>query len=219
MSERGATPPILPASDLHERVREAAFAMLLADGQPVAIERLATVSGIGDARLAPMLDALADSGRIDRDADGRVTGSAGLSLTTGSHRLGLDAGVFHTWCAYDAIGIPAALAADASVETACAVCRRRIVLSATAGRFASDRPERLWLASGGSDLRGDFCDPTILLCSVEHADAWAERQEGRGRAVEVEEAARLGAAGWASCAAMAARLGAASDVTSSQTGP
>ena len=63
--------------------------------------------------------------------------------------------------------------------------------------------ERLWLASGGTDLRADFCDPTVLLCSSGHAAVWAERQGGRGRAVDLAEAAHIGAEGWASCAAAA----------------
>lgn len=75
------------------------------------------------------------------------------------------------------------------------------MLDAHAGRLPANRPERLWLASGGTDLRGDFCDPTVLLCSPEHASVWAERQGGHGRALDLAEAALLGAAGWASCAA------------------
>ena len=193
--------PGLPAADLHERIREAAFALLLTERRPIAAEEIAARTGAPTPALPTVLDQLAAAGWIDRDADGRVTGSAGLSLTTGPHRIAIDGTHFRTWCAYDSIGIAAALGADAAIQTECGVCGRVIALDTEAGRPPSDRPERLWLASGGTDLRGDFCDPTVLLCSPEHAVIWAERQGGRGRAVDLAEAARLGAEGWASCAA------------------
>lgn len=193
--------PELPAADLHERIREIAFALLLTERRPIAADEIATATGTGDASLPGMLDRLASAGWIDRDEAGCVTGAAGLSLTTGPHRITIDGTGFRTWCAYDSIGIAAALLADAAIETECAVCGRVIALETHAGQPPAGRPERLWLASGGTDLRGDFCDPTVLLCSPEHATVWAERQGGRGQAVDLAEAARLGAEGWASCAA------------------
>ena len=193
--------PDLPAADLHERIREVAFALLLTERRPIAADEIATATGAAQATLSGMLDRLAGAGWIDRDDAGRVTGAAGLSLTTGPHRISIDGTGFRTWCAYDSIGIAAALSADAAIETECAVCGQAIALDTHGGQPPAGRPERLWLASGGSDLRGDFCDPTVLLCSPEHAAVWAERQGGRGRAVDLGEAARLGAEGWASCAA------------------
>ncbi len=83
------------------------------------------------------------------------------------------------------------------------MCGQAIAIDTEAGQPPAGRPERLWLASGGTDLRGDFCDPTVLLCSPEHAAVWADQQGGRGRSVDLAEAARLGAEGWASCGAAA----------------
>lgn len=193
--------PGLPAADLHERIREAAFALLLSERRPIAAEELAAATGTPDGTLPAILDRLAGAGWIDRDEAGRVTGSSGLSLTSGPHRIAIDRTEFRTWCAYDSIGIAAALSADAVIETECAVCGKAIALDSRGGQPPVDRSERLWLASGGTDLRGDFCEPTVLLCSPEHAAVWAERQGARGRSVDLAEAARLGAEGWASCAA------------------
>lgn len=198
--------PGLPAADLHERIREAAFALLLTERRPIDPDEIAASAGSPRAGLPTVLDQLAGAGWIDRDEAGRVTGSAGLSLTTGPHRISIDATEFRTWCAYDSIGIAAALGADAAIRSECAVCGQGIALDTHAGQLPADRPERLWLASGGTDLRGDFCDPTVLLCSPEHAASWAEQQGGRGRAVDLAEAARLGAEGWASCAVAVDRL-------------
>jgi hypothetical protein len=198
--------PDLPAADLHERIRETAFALLLIERRAIEPEEIASASGAPIPGLATMLDQLAAAGWIDRDAGGRVTGSAGLSLTTGQHRIAIDGTEFQTWCAYDSIGIAAALRTDAAIWTECAVCGRAIELATEGGWPPAARPERLWLAEGGADLRGDFCDPTVLLCSPEHAAAWAERQGGHGRAVDLTEAARLGGEGWASCAAALASV-------------
>jgi hypothetical protein len=192
--------PGLPADDLHERIREVAFALLMTERRPIALGEIAAATGTPEATLSRMLDRLAGAGWIDRDEAGRVTGSAGLSLTTGPHRITIEGTAFRTWCAYDSIGIAAALSADAAIETECAVCGKAIALDTHGGQPPGDRSERLWLASGGTVLRGDFCDPTVLLCSPKHAAVWAERQGGRGRAVDLAEAARLGAEGWASCA-------------------
>jgi hypothetical protein len=104
------------------------------------------------------------------------------------------------------VGIAAALAADARIETECAVCDRAIVIRTEAGRPPAGRPERLWLASGGASFRRDFCDLTVLLCSPDDAAVWAERQRGQGRAVDLLEAADVGSAAWASCAAIAAKV-------------
>ena len=206
MPDRSATRPKLASSDLHDRVREAAFALLLADRRPAASSAIAAMTGATDATLQAMLDELAGAGWIDRDDHGRVTGSAGLSLTTGPHRLQIDGTTFRTWCAYDSIGIVAALSADARIETECPVCAIGISVEVRHGQSAPGRPERLWLADGGEDLRRDFCSPTVLLCSTTHAEKWAHLQGGRGRAVELGEAADLGREAWAGCARAATEL-------------
>jgi hypothetical protein len=192
--------PTLVAADLHARIRESAFALLLSSGRPVSPADIGTAAGVPSASITPLLDELARVGWIDRDATGRVTGSGGLSLTDGPHRLSMAGAVFRNWCAYDSLGIAAALAADATIETTCPVCDAVIRVPTVAGKPPAARPERLWLAEGGTDLRADFCAPTVLLCSEEHASAWAERQGGRGRAVDLAEGAQLGREAWAGCA-------------------
>lgn len=201
MTDASNLRPDLPAADLHQRIRELTFALLLTKHRAIAPGEIAAAIGVPSDSLPTMLDQLAQAGWIDRDPEGRITGSAGLSLTTGPHEIAIDRTAFRTWCAYDSIGIAAALAADAEIRSHCAVCGQEIAVNTDAGQPPAGRPERLWIATGGSDLRGDFCEPTVLLCSPEHAADWAERQGGRGRALELAEGARLGAEAWASCAA------------------
>ena len=187
-------------------LRELAFGLLLRDRRPVSPSDLAGLIEADESSVATALDGLAREGRIDRDHAGRVTGSAGLTLAEGPHGLEIDGHAFRTWCAFDALGIPAALAVDARIMTACEVCGRPIDVDLRAGRSIGASGARLWLSAGGADMRADFCTPTVLLCSDEHAQVWAERQGGHGQALLLDEAIEEGARNWGSAAATAARV-------------
>lgn len=200
------TKPLLPAIDAAGQVREVAFALLLR-GRPVLVAELATAAGLRLDQASAAVATLATAGWLDLDESGRIAGAAGLSLVAGPHTLTLDGGRFRTWCAYDSLGIAAALEADADIQTACGQCDVPIELALHAGLPERAGPERLWLADGGQDLRGSFCTPTVLLCGEEHAAAWAVAQGGHGRSLDLATAARQGAADWAGCATAARRLG------------
>jgi hypothetical protein len=197
--------PLLPAIDAAGVLRETAFALLLRDRRPVEIADLAEAVWIDIEAAGDIVSTLARAGWLDVDESGRVVGAAGLSLSTGTHRLTLGPAQFRTWCAYDSLGIAAALAGDAHVETACGHCQARINLAFRGGIPDRRGPERLWLAEGEADLRGSFCTPTVLLCGEEHGAAWAETQAGRGRLLDLAEGARQGGLDWAGCAAAARR--------------
>jgi hypothetical protein len=192
--------PLLPALDAAGLLREAGFALLLRDRQPVEVADLAAVIGIDAGAAFSTVTTLAQAGWLDLDDSGQVVGAAGLSLATGPHHLTLGAAPFRTWCAYDSLGIAAALAADAQVETTCGQCGAPITLAFRGGVPQRTGPERLWLAEGDADLRGSFCTPTVLLCGEAHGGAWAEAQGGRGRLLDLVEGARQGAIDWAGCA-------------------
>jgi alkylmercury lyase len=201
-------PPIfLEGGDkLAVQLRELAFGLLMATKTPIEPIRLVELTAADEARVRSTLDVLAGAGRIDRDDRGRVLGAAGMTLADGPHGLEIDGSSFRTWCAFDAIGIPAALAVDARIETACGVCSRPIAVDVRAGRPRSDPSVQLWLSGGGTDMRADFCDPTVLLCSQAHAAEWAARNAGRGTVLSLTEAADEGARNWASVATAAKRL-------------
>ena len=135
-----------------------------------------------------------------------MVGAGGLTLGDAPHRLLLRGRDYRTWCAYDAIGIPAALGEEGAISTRCGVCGRAIAIRVPIEPDV-ERPERLWLAAGGTDLRAEFCAPTVLLCSPDHAEVWATRQDGRGRIIDLGLASRLGAGAWATYAQEAGRLG------------
>jgi alkylmercury lyase len=198
--------PLLPSVDPAGLLREAAFAVLIRDRRPARLDDLARSTGLEPAAVCDLTATLAGAGWLDLDEAGRITGAAGLSLATGPHKLTIGGTPFRTWCAYDALGIAAALGADALVETACGQCGERIRLQFHGGVHERAGPERLWLADGGEDLRGSFCTPTVLLCGDAHGAAWADAQAGRGRLLNLAEGAGQGGSEWAGCAEATRRL-------------
>jgi alkylmercury lyase len=198
--------PLLPAIDAAGRLRETAFAMLVRDRRPAGLDDLARRTGLEPGAVHDLTSSLAGAGWLDLDEAGCITGAAGLSLATGPHSLTLGGMPFRTWCAYDALGIAAALGADALVETACGQCGEPIEIQVHGGVPDRAGPERLWLADGGEDLRASFCTPTVLLCGLAHGATWAEAQAGRGQLLDLVEGARLGGSEWAGCAEATWRL-------------
>ena len=195
-------PGPIPVLGADERLREAAFALLLAHERPVTIAELAHALGQASDTIGSIADRLDGAGWLDRDADGHITGSAGLSLTHGAHKVAIAGRMFRTWCAYDALGIVGALRTVGLIETTCAVCERTIRIPIRRGLPPPDRPERLWLADGGADLRTDFCTPTVLLCSAAHGVTWAKDHDNRGQLLDLATATALGSKAWADCASV-----------------
>lgn len=191
--------------DLPERIREVAFASLLATGEPVSGETIAADLGTSAAAVEAAIEALGAAGWVDRDEGGRITGAAGLSLSDGPHRVQISGREFRTWCAYDALGIPAALGVDATATTFCGVCNATLTVPIDRGE--PEGRQMLWMSAGGDDLRADFCTPTVLLCSEEHGREWGRRQADNGRLLALATAADEGRQRWAGCARAARRLG------------
>jgi alkylmercury lyase len=191
---------LLPAVDAAGVLRETAFALLVREQRPLGLDYLARSTGFGLAAVRDLTANLAAGGWLDLDDASHITGAAGLSLATGPHGLTLRGTPFRTWCAYDALGIAAALEADALVDTVCGQCGKAIRIKFHGGVPDRAGPERLWLADGGDDLRGSFCTPTVLLCGDAHGAAWAQAQAGRGRLLDVAEGALQGCSEWAGCA-------------------
>jgi hypothetical protein len=198
--------PLLPALDAAGLLRQAGFALLLRDREPIDVGDLAAAIGIDAGAAGAAVTTLAEAGWLDLDDTGRVIGAAGLSLAIGPHRLTLGDAPFRTWCAYDSLGIAAALGVEASIETNCGQCGAPINLAIRGGVPERAGPELLWLAEGGAELRGSFCTPTVLLCGEAHGAAWARAQSGHGALLDLAEGARRGGAEWAGCADAARRL-------------
>ena len=98
-------------------------------------------------------------GKIEIDDNGTVVGAHGLTLLPTRHTLTIGNAELYTWCALDAIGIPAAAAEDARVVTTCGWCEQTLTITVVAGTPADDGAGVvLWLPIEPYDnLREQFC--------------------------------------------------------------
>jgi hypothetical protein len=98
---------------------------------------------------AAVVEAQMHAGRLEVDDAGLLVGVHGLVARTTRHRIDHTAGAVHTWCALDAIGIPAALAIDATAVVLSDVSRRA-PSRATRGRTRRHRGAVATVAARGT---------------------------------------------------------------------
>lgn len=180
------------------RVAVAAFTAVRLGRAPEVAE-LTAWTGLSSGTVADALACLFEAGQVNLDGVGSVVAVAGLSVVPARHQLVLDGRSLFTWCAWDAIGIPAALAADAEIRTVCPHCRGTIEVLISGGRLATDAPGVLWLpvrCAGNPQVV--WCPQASLFCCGGHLTAWmAVHGEPSGEAIGLAEAGRRGAAHWA----------------------
>jgi hypothetical protein len=144
----------------------------------------------------PMVRTLTAAGRLEVDDDGLLVGVDGLTARATAHRIEHAGRTVHTWCALDAIGIPAAFALDATAATTCPHCSVELRVMIHAGHASALPDVCLWIPGGPcSHLVEDFCRHANLYCSRDHLMAVVP-PDGPGRAVDVAEAAAIGRTNW-----------------------
>ena len=168
----------------------------------VALWRGERVSVADLADDTATVEALVDAGRLQLDDQGVVVGVHGLAARPTAHRVEHAGGVVHTWCALDAIGIPAALALDAAMVSTCPACGAALRVTLDAGVPADDGVMRLWLPGGQcTHLVEDFCRHANLYCTADHV-ASKVAPGTPGWAVTVTDAAGIGRVEWADVSAV-----------------
>lgn len=169
----------------------------LLNGTPRTISEIASLSGISRSDIEGGIQALIDAGRIELDGD-RVVGVGGLTLISTAHSLSLPNADLHTWCALDAVGIPAALGLTATVETRCAQCGERITVDVNDGTPTAAGPVTLFCPTGQCDnVRADFCSAANLFCSPTHLSQWrTDNPSALGEDLDLKATADLGHAMW-----------------------
>lgn len=186
-----------PVAEMVRRVAVAGFHALWAD-ERVTLAELVGGDGPGLAEAAGHLVA---RGRIELGPDGCLVAVHGLARRATRHRVDHAGGSVHTWCAFDAIGIPAALAIDALAVTSCPACGQELAVAVTGGEPEARPGAVLWFPEGDSrHLVEDFCSGANLFCSSHHLGRWRSARPGAGRPLSVAEAAELGRGSWADVA-------------------
>lgn len=136
-------------SEAQEQLRRAAFGLLRV-GRTATHGLLADRTGLAAEVVEHELTTWEAQGLIVREAQG-VVGICGLSLVETPHALCLDGQPLFTWCALDAVGIPAGLGANATVRAQCFSCRQDIAIMFQAGRVqaVSAATLRIWVTLPG----------------------------------------------------------------------
>jgi alkylmercury lyase len=180
-------------SDLAQEIATAGFAALW-DGRPAHPGELLPGSA---SRARRATAKLVKRGRAEVDDQGRVVGVHGLTLRETRHSF-VHAGRSHsTWCAFDSIGIPAALAIDAEARTTCPSCGQALHIPIRRGH-----PEvsdvALWLPSPTiRHLIADFCAAADLYCGRDHLERRIDPAGHPGEVLDLPSAAVLGRTAWA----------------------
>ncbi len=166
---------------------------LLANGQPISPEQLATTLNISRDQVNTILRQLTD---IEYDREGNIVAS-GLSLVPTPHHLYLNGHALYTWCALDALSYPYILQQPAYVESPCPVTAFKISLNLTPESIESLEPASTVVsfvipekAKTCCNVRNTFCCYVHFLSSFEAAAMWhSEHQDAI--ILPVEEAHRV----------------------------
>jgi alkylmercury lyase len=176
-------------------VRRAAFRQLLS-GQAVPVDDIAVATGLSPESTRQAAQEVASVGMAELD-DGIVVGMDGLTTRTTEHNITLGGVELWTWCAYDIVGIAAALGTDAKGTTQCGACSRRLHVEVRAGE-----PEQStvvgWLPSDAcANVMAEFCPSALFFCSTEHLRDWLRSShQGDGEALDLRALAERGREEW-----------------------
>lgn len=165
--------------------------LLLADGQPVSLERLALALNRSSDEVGTMLRQLPS---IEFDEHGNVVG-AGLTLRPTPHRFTINDRTMFTWCALDALMFPKIVGQTVKVESPCAASGTPVRVKVTRdGVEQIDPPSAvvsLVVPEASEDIRRSFCGYVNFFSSEEAASQWLSEHPG-ATTLPVREAYRLG---------------------------
>ena len=199
-----SAPDLFDDADLSEPVARAVRRIAVAGFGALWAGRSVTLGelfGEDATVLAEAAEHLRLRGRIELSADGQLIAVHGLCRRPTPHRIEHDDGVVNTWCALDAIGIPAALGIDARARTRCPTCETSLIVRLSAGEPQPLEGAALWYPEVTcGHLVEDFCSGANLFCSIDHLERWAGDRGLAGTTMTIGEVAEVGREGWAEAA-------------------
>ncbi|MCH6589762.1 MAG: alkylmercury lyase MerB [Proteobacteria bacterium] len=157
---------------------------LIAEGEPVSVERLAVKLGLDDNAVQSLLGRLPPP-TYQYDEPGRIIGFGGLSQSPTRHRFTVGGRDLYTWCAFDGLFLPALLDSPARITTACPVTRVDIRLTVTPEGVEKADPDGVVMsfvmpetAGYRADLRGTFCRYVNFFASDQAGTTWLTENPG-----------------------------------------
>lgn len=197
-------PDLFDDADLSEPVARAVRRIAIAGFRALWSGRFVTLPELlaeDVTELTEAVEHLRLRGRIELAGDGHLIAVHGLCRRTTPHRIEHAGGVVNTWCALDAIGIPAALEIDAQASTRCPTCQAQLEVRICGGEPQPLPEAILWYPEvTWGHLIEDFCSGANLFCTIDHLERWAGAGSQAGRATSLDEVAEVGREGWADVA-------------------
>ncbi len=183
-------------TQLPERLGESGLLIpllrLLADGEPVPVERLAEAAGRTIDEVRRGLAAVPDT---EYDDQGRIVGQ-GLTLRPTPHRFTVDGEELYTWCALDTLIFPTLLDRKAHVESVSPASGEviQVTIDPAVGVPRVDPPSvvvSLMNPEQITSIRSAFCNQVHYFTSVDDATSWLTAHPG-AEVVPVAEAHQIG---------------------------
>lgn len=150
---------------------------LLAEGEPVALDRLATAAGMSVAQVREHLKD--PRNEVEWDEGGRVAGW-GLTLRTTQHTFTFDGATLFGWCATDVLWAPVVLDRSGVVESTCPATGERIRVDVTPEGVVRVDPSEAVVSEvrpleRTAEIRTDICGVGHFFSSREAAAGWLEK--------------------------------------------
>ena len=152
---------------------------LLAKGQPVAVDEIATSLQRSRGEVARVLRQFPD---VQYDDQGRIMGK-GLTLSPTPHHFFVNGHTLFTWCALDTLMYPTILKQSARVESPCTITGTPITLTARPDGVENVTPTDTVVSvvvpeqsEVCRNVRNAFCNHVNFFSSAEVGSTWlAER--------------------------------------------
>jgi len=117
-------------------VRRAVYACVVRDGRPPAVPEVASDLSLSESAVAAAYRRLHDAhALVLREGSLEIRFANPFCFDPTPHRVTAAARTWTGTCAWDALGIPAALHADGHVETECACCGEPLQLEVDGGEI------------------------------------------------------------------------------------
>ena len=187
------------------KVRQTIFRSILA-GMPIDEALISEVTGLGNSVVRSTVDRLVAAGIATTDAgEGvrrSVDGSEGLTVRSSRHSIVISGKELHTWCAFDVVGIPAALGLDTTGSTECPTCGTEIELMMRGGEVVDSGAIGWWPSASGGPVIEAFCPSASIFCNRSHLEEWRVTTGAEGAPRTLMELAEAGRSTWASFTAI-----------------
>lgn len=163
----------------------------LAKGRPVSPTTLALALDWPAEKVAAVLE---QARGTEYDDDGSIVGY-GLTLRETAHAVEIDGRRLYTWCALDALMLPALIGQTAHVFSRCAATGTPISLTVTPDEIRDVEPADMAVSlvfpEAAADIRLTFCCHVHFFASLAVGHDWAAKDAG-SQIVNAHDAFDLG---------------------------